>query len=200
MKKISFIFLGLIFGPLVSSVRAEEIICHGKVRGFSIESPEGWVVDRSEGKKRSICAFLYPPGYNFNTAPLVVYPRHFEDEKGKANLKEFIKDDLKEFKQEARKMKVKETSLPKSLKKTGFVMKTLINGPAPNNFEDILYYSKAESVFIIVSSAAQKKFLEQYRSALLNMAESLKEIDIQSIEKLKTAAQSSSSSNSEEKK
>ena len=170
----------LILNGLCGNASADEIICHGLKRGFGIATPAHWEVDSAKGKTLGVCAVFYPARSTFDNAPTVIYPRHFEDKTGKADLAAFIRDDLKEFTDASPAAKIVDLPLSKALLQAGFLGKTLLNGPPPNNFEDILYLAKEESIFILVSSAKKEEALRSARPVFLLTAQSTREVKIHS--------------------
>jgi hypothetical protein len=127
--------------------------------------PAGFVMDKQTGSKMGVCAFYYPQGFTFDSAPVVIYP-NFLAKQGET-LEKAINRDLEHFKKEQKTTIKKGLSVKTKL--GDWQIRHILNGPAPNEYETIAYVQKNQSVFILVMSSRKEADYKRYQSDFQKM-------------------------------
>jgi hypothetical protein len=168
---------GLLWGILSSRAFADGAICYSAKSAFLSTSPGGWVADYEAARKLGLCVLFHPANYSFDSAPAIIYPNMSEFTKtlpsGELDLQGYIERDLASFKDRGSDLKIQEAPSVTASSGTKFVIRDLLNGPAPNEFEEVAYSSANQAVFLAVYSARKKdefdKYKDAFREFLLNV-------------------------------
>lgn len=147
------------------------VICYQEGAAFLMIPPDGWVGDPAAAGQLGLCGVFYPAGYDFNSAPAVMYPRL---------AKAFPGDSLEDRAQKQAEFTLREFRiLPggqdltlrkgKAYTTTGgltFALRRFDNGPPPNVSEAAAYTIHNDAILIVVLSAKSVGQLSPYLPAL----------------------------------
>ena len=134
------------------------VICYQEGAAFLLPPPDGWVGDPAVAGRLGLCGVFYPEGYDFNSAPAVMYPRLVKALPG---------DSLEDRAQKQAALTLREfRSLPGGQNLTlrkekaytaasglAFALRRFDNGPPPNVAEAAAYAIHNDAIFIVVLSA-----------------------------------------------
>jgi len=123
---------------------AGEVSCYNEYGSFAMQTPKNWQTQYSNAL--GPCAFFFPAGFTFDNSPAVIYPNFVESYE---NIESFIDGDLESFAKKAPSIKIEKLPTLKTAKKLTFLMRRILEGPAPNEYELIAYH-KAKGAFLIV--------------------------------------------------
>lgn len=166
-----FIITAILMG--VGTSYAEGIKCYDSNNTVGVEAPKGWIADFDTAKKIGVCAFFYPEEFKFKNAPIVFYPNISDSglkiANGKIDIEAFIKSDLESFKTKSLKLKIETLTPFTSDSGLKFIIKKIVNGPPPNEFEAIAYLPMNKAVFLGVFSSRSEKDFKKYESSIIKI-------------------------------
>lgn len=156
---------------------AEGSVCYSGQSAVSSEPPKGWSADYAGATKVGICIAYILNGYTFDTTPATIYPLLMPAKKrtpsGAIDLDDFIKGDIARFSGHAPKVKVERAPGLKSHSGIRFVAREFLNGPSPNEFEEVAYVGTNDAVLMAILSARTAGDLQKYKPAFLEFVSAL---------------------------
>lgn len=137
-------------------------IVYGNDYVFSIQAPDGWILDNGAGRAQGLCAVLYEKGSSWAAATTVMYAnaasKHVD---GQRTREELIAYDVEQFRKRAPGLKV--TSLPGIETGTGTASIRRFEGDEHGNYEAVAYIEeKNTTVMLILSSRTEAGFTMAY--------------------------------------
>jgi hypothetical protein len=151
-------------------------------KSFWLNIPSGWYQDADIANRFGAIFFLLPDGYDFNSAPSVIYASSYKNKK----LKEAVSYDKMKFKEKDPNIKISDERLVKSSKGRNisylvFESEMLKSQP----FEAVAYIEENNVVFTIIISAFTKEIFSKMLPVYENMLASYEITDIKVIDKTK---------------
>ncbi|MDQ3231082.1 MAG: hypothetical protein M3Q07_04610 [Pseudobdellovibrionaceae bacterium] len=128
--------------------RAGGVSCYNEHGSFAMQAPKNWQTQYSNSS--GPCAFFFPLGFTFVDSPVVIYPNFIESQE---KIELFIEGDLESFMKKAPSIKIEKLPTLKTAKGLSFVMRRILQGPAPTENELIAYHKTKGAVLIVVLSA-----------------------------------------------
>lgn len=128
-------------------------ILYGENYFFSLNAPEGWVLDNQSGVADGLDAVFYQEGGGWGTSTTVMYPQIWQKEGNEAA--KIIEEDIANYKVHFPDVSVME--MPPIITKQG--KKALIKhftGGARNQFETIAYFDEPKVVVMVVLQTKDK--------------------------------------------
>ena len=123
---------------------------HGSGFSYTLEAPEGWVLECTEKPDEDVVAACWPKGSSWEDAATVMYVNDVEPH---GTLDELVKSDVGSFQAKSAGLKVMDSpALP-----TGDGRSAVVKGfagDANGNHESVAYIS-AEKVFVIVAVSSR---------------------------------------------
>ncbi|NVK38777.1 MAG: hypothetical protein HWE18_12695 [Gammaproteobacteria bacterium] len=172
MKKV---FLLLLLLPSIVVSETNSILGYFKDRSYWLNMPQGFYQDGKTAQKIGAIFLLIPQGYDFNSAPAVIYSAVFSDK----NVEEVIKSDEKKFIIQSPSLAVNDTKLVKSHDGKTIMIKEFIN-PASRQqpYESVAYIQEGSSVVTVVVSAFVKANYEYILPEFIAMVSSYESADV----------------------
>lgn len=127
------------------------------------KAPDGWVRDNTLFSRYGVCAFYYIKGKDFNSSPVVIYPKIIFGQAGEKAINSIVSNMVKTFKS-SKAFRLKNEKPYQSKNGFNFVVKHFLNGPPPNQFEAVGYLSFKNSIFLLVYSARTEVDFNKYMS------------------------------------
>lgn len=134
---------------------ADVALCYRGEVGYMLAPPPGWLNLRDAAESFGTCVIYVPEGYDFDSAPAVIYPNVVGVGAGADPVKA-----------EVERMRAKLSAAPdgdklqvvagepfKSAFGVEFQLYYFNNGPSPNNFELVAYNVQGEAMLMTVLSA-----------------------------------------------
>lgn len=151
MKKILLLLLLL---PSVAASETNSILGYFENRSYWLNMPQGFYQDGKTAQKIGAIFLLLPRGYDFNSAPAVIYSAVFSDK----SVEEAIKLDVKKFLSQSSSLTVNDTKSVTSHDGKTIMIKEFIN-PASRQqpYESVAYIQEGDAVVTIVVSAFVKE-------------------------------------------
>jgi len=163
-----FCFSSYLYAKGLEDTNKEGII-YGPHHEFEVTAPDGWVIDNQAGISDGLHAVFYPEGGSWKESKTVMYANGVE--KNGRNIKQFIEDDVKSFKDKTGEIK---DGAPLSTEdgKKAYVKYFLKeeNG----NYEAIAYIDEKYVVVIIALSARNEQGFNRSYPAFKELVASYK--------------------------
>lgn len=161
---------------LPAALHAQEI-CYSGNSSFAMSAPEGWRADEEGARRLGICVVYVLKESTFDDSPAVIYPNLVPvppDSAGNIDLPAFVERDLERFRERASTLKVTDGGSRETGAGLRFVSRRLLEGPRPNEFEEIAYHATEDAVLIAVLSTRTLAALDANRPALLAFLEGIR--------------------------
>jgi hypothetical protein len=129
-------------------------ILYGENYFFSLNAPEGWVLDNNSAVDQGLDAVFYKEGGGWGTSTTVMYPQIWQKE-GKETLK-IIEEDIGHYKAQFPDVSVTEMP-PVTIKQNKKALLKHFTGGARNQFEAIAYFDEPKVVVMVVLQAKNKE-------------------------------------------
>lgn len=127
--------------------------------GFWLDVPSGWVIDQEVGKRHGICCVFYPKESTWNDAETVMYPRVTTKESAQNSLKEFMDQDLADFREHNPEMKYEDAEdMP--LKNKRIAKLRYFYGVNHGSSEAVAYIQEERIIAVVVVSSRSRNGLE----------------------------------------
>ena len=174
MKKI-FVIFGIIAFAAVSAFLVfknlssetlgnKAVVIEGTEIALLSEAPSGWVLDRKSAESMGICALYTLENRNFDTSPLLIYPR-LASKGGDEAIAASVLELSTIYRNHSDKFVLEEKADFTTKLGQTFKVRYYLNGPAPRSFEAVAYLTYKERLYISVYSATnQDDFLNGVRS------------------------------------
>jgi len=148
-------------------------ILYSEGGAFLIEGLNGWVVDHETGQRIGTCCVYYPEGAAWDSAETVMYPSIATKGPGQTTLKEFMDNDLTDFRENNQGMTFEDGGeIP--LKNRRAAKIRYFYNVNKGSSEAVAYVDEEKIIAIVVVSSRTKKGLNDsiplLRSALLTYA------------------------------
>ena len=172
MKKVLLLLLLL---PSIVASETNSILGYFEDRSYWLNMPQGFYQDGKAAQKIGAIFLLLPQGYDFNSAPAVIYSAVFSDK----NVEEAIKSDVKKFLSQSPSLTVDDTKSIKSHDGKTIMIKEFIN-PASRQqpYESVAYIQEGNSVVTVVVSAFVKANYEYILPEYMAMVSSYESADV----------------------
>ena len=172
MKKI---FLLLFLLPSIAVSETNSILGYFEDRSYWLNMPQGFYQDGKTAQKIGAVFLLLPQGYDFNSAPAVIYSAVFNDKK----VEEAINTDVKKFLSQSPSLTVNDSKSVKSHDGKTILIKEFIN-PASRQqpYESVAYIQEGNSVITVVVSAFLKSNYEYILPEYMAMISSYESADV----------------------
>ncbi len=147
------------------------VLCYDDEAAFTLPLPDGWVSDPATAARFGLCGLYYPEGYNFNDAPVVMYPKLYQAFPGNS-LEERAQKQAEVTQREflnlpgGQNLIVRKEKPYTNAAGRTFALRFFDNGPRPNVAEAAAYTIHKDSIFIVVLSATSAGQLPPYLPVL----------------------------------
>jgi len=172
MKKVLLLLLLL---PSIAASETNSILGYFEDRSYWLNMPQGFYQDGKTAQNIGAIFLLLPQGYDFNSAPAVIYSAVFSDK----NVEEAIESDVKKFLSQSSDLIVNDTKSVKSHDGKTIMIKEFIN-PASRQqpYESVAYIQEGNSVVTVVVSAFVKANYEYILPEYMAMISSYESADV----------------------
>lgn len=159
---LSVLLAGILLLPAYLRAETAELpgesvaaLCYRGVDGYMVSSPPGWVNQPEAAASFGVCVMYVPVGYDFGSAPAIIYPRLVARPAGPDPVQALADTMLAYFTvcPDGYRTTVEPGPSLDSLSGLFFQTRYFNNGPNPNNFELVAYNSTEENVMLLVLSA-----------------------------------------------
>lgn len=167
MKKVFVLFFFILFANLSAESCFPAGIVYGPKAAFKIDAPDGWILDNESGKNQGLPCVLYPNGYTWKNAPVVMYAKigstDFESKD------KFIKYSISELKKRNSTLKYKLLKEGKIDNKYSYTIYEYWNHYG-QTVEQTVYIQLPKAVAFIVFNSPNR---EQYNKSSAKLKETL---------------------------
>jgi len=149
-------------------------------KSYWLNIPDGFYQDANNAARIGAIFLLIPDGYDFNSAPAIIYSAVYADKIAK----DAISFDVDKFKSRAPQLTVKDTQ--KEISTTGkeVLFKEFIDPSSKQQpYEVVSYVQEGDSVVTVVMSAFQENGYKYLLPAFINMAKSYESSTIKVLNK-----------------
>ena len=134
-------------------------IVYGRDHAFTLDAPDGWVLDNASGKPQGLPVVFYRQGATWRTTDVVMYANTSAKQEGARTVEELVAYDVAQFR--AKSARVKVTELPD----IGTARVRRFEGDQYGNHEAVAYIDAGKViVMLVLSSRTRQSFDDAYPS------------------------------------
>src|SRR6185437_8958669 len=153
------------------------VIVYSEGGAFMIQGPSGWIADSKTGQRLGICCVFYPKGSTWDNAVTVIYPNIATKGEGQNTMKEFMENDLSEFRQNNPSMKYEDGS-DIALKNNRVTKVRFFYGVNKGSSEVIAYIDEEKVIALVVVSSRTQTALNGAMPLLREMLQTYSHMDV----------------------
>lgn len=153
------------------------VIVYSEGGAFMIQGPKSWIADSETGQRLGICCVFYPKGSTWDDAETVIYPNIATKADGQKTLKEFMENDLSDFRQNNPSMKY-EDGPDISLKNNRVAKVRFFYGVNKGSSEAIAYIDEEKVIALVVVSSRTQTALNGAMPLLREMLQTYSHMDV----------------------
>ena len=153
------------------------VIVYSEGGAFMIQGPNGWIADSETGQRLGICCVFYPKGSTWDNAETVIYPNIATKRDKQKTLKEFMDNDLSDFRQNNPSMKY-DDGPGIALKDNRVAKVRFFYGVNKGSSEAIAYIDEEKVIALVVVSSRTQTALNGAMPLLREMLQTYSHMDV----------------------
>lgn len=126
-------------------------------------APEGWALDSASAQNMGTCAIYKVKEFDLGSSPAIIHPKIADKTyQGDPGIETLVQESAKRYSSKSPDFKLEKMAPYPSRNGHQFQIWNFVNGPKPNHFESVAYFSFKSHVFILAYSARTKKDFQKY--------------------------------------